>query len=163
MTGTLVLGVGNTLRADEGAGVHAMNFLKRQYELRDARFVDGGTLSFTLAGEIADANNLIVFDAAELHAEPGHVRVFEDSEFDEFLSSGVLSVHEVGFADLMDIARLQDSLPTHYALVAIQPENLGWGHTPGEKVSAALPEAAARAAELIDSWAAADPGTDECK
>lgn len=160
MTNTLVLGVGNTLRSDEGAGVHAMNCLQQHYELPDTRFIDGGTLSFTLAGDIADATYLIVFDAAELHAEPGSVRVFEGSQFDEFLRSGVLSVHEVGFVDLMDIARLQDCLPERYALIGIQPEYLGWGEAPGEKVSAALPEAAALAAALIAEWAAEKPAED---
>lgn len=160
MARTLILGVGNTLRSDEGAGVHAMNYLKARYELRHTRFVDGGTLSFTLAGEIADADNLIVFDAAQLNAAPGSVRVFEGEEFDAFLKSGVLSVHEVGFADLMDIARLQDSLPQQYALIGIQPENFDWGDAPGEKVSAAIPHAAAQAAKLVARWSEPQPAMD---
>jgi len=152
VTSNLVLGVGNTLRADEGAGVHAMHFLESRYDLPGTRFVDGGTLSFTLAGDIADADNLIIFDAAELAAEPGTVRVFEGGEFDRFLRSGVTSVHEVGFADLMDIARLEDCLPANYALIGIQPESLDWGEAPGAKVRAALPEAAALAAALLERW-----------
>ena len=103
MTGTLVLGVGNILLADEGAGVHAMHYLEDTHDFSDTRYLDGGTLSFTLAADIAEADNLIVFDAAQLEAEPGAVRVFEDHEVDEFLKSGRRSVHEVGFADLMDI------------------------------------------------------------
>ena len=149
---TLVLGVGNTLLADEGAGVHAMRFLKNHYQLPNTEFVDGGTLSFTLAGAIAEASNLIIFDAAQLDAEPGSIRVFEGAEFDEFLLSGCHSVHEVGFADLMDISRLQDSLPENYALIGIQPEILGWGELPGESVCAALPHAASQAASLYYSW-----------
>lgn len=157
MTNTLVLGVGNTLRTDEGAGVHAMNFLRTQYELRDTRFIDGGTLSFTLAGDLADATNLLVFDAAELGSAPGSVRVFKDEDFDAFIRSGVCSVHEVGFADLMDIARLEDRMPQRYALIAIQPGDFGWGERPGDKVAAALPVAAAQAAALIADWNRAEP------
>lgn len=160
MTSTLVLGVGNTLRADEGAGVHAMKYLEKHYELQDTRFLDGGTLSFTLADDIAEATNLIILDAAQLGATPGDVQVFEGEEFDAFLKSGVTSVHEVGFADLIDIARLQDSLPRHYALIGIQPEDLGWSDSPGEKVSAAIPDAAARAAALISSWSGDAHGED---
>jgi hydrogenase maturation protease len=152
MTGTLVLGVGNILLADEGAGVHAMRYLEDTHELPDTAFLDGGTLSFTLAADIADAENLVVFDAAQLDAEPGAVRVFEDAEVDEFLRSGRRSVHEVGFADLMDIARLEGTLPRHYALIGIQPEQLGWGEAPGPAVTRAIPEAAERAAALIEKW-----------
>jgi hydrogenase maturation protease len=156
MTGTLVLGVGNILLADEGAGVHAMHYLEDTHDFSDTRYLDGGTLSFTLAADIAEADNLIVFDAAQLEAEPGAVRVFEDHEVDEFLKSGRRSVHEVGFADLMDIARLEGTLPKHYALIGIQPEQLGWGEAPGAAVTRAIPRAAEHAAALIEKWATTD-------
>ena len=149
---TLVLGVGNTLLADEGAGVHAMHFLKDHYTLPDTEYLDGGTLSFMLANAIAEASNLIIFDAAELNATPGSVRVFEGAEFDEYLLSGCRSVHEVGFADLMDISRLLDTMPENYALVGIQPGYLGWDDKPGKAVRAATPGAAAQAADLIYKW-----------
>lgn len=155
MTGTLVLGVGNTLLADEGAGVYAMDYLSQHCDdLPDTEFLDAGTLSFTLAGDIADADNLLIFDAAQLDDEPGTIRVFEDDALDDFLMSGRRSVHEVGFADLMDIARLQDCLPLNRALIGIQPEVLGWGDRPGPKVTAAIPQAAEMAAGLIRRWTA---------
>lgn len=152
MAGTLVLGVGNILLADEGAGVHAMRYLEDTHEIPGARYLDGGTLSFTLAADIADADNLVVLDAAQLDDEPGTVRVFEGDDFDEFLTSGRRSVHEVGFADLMDIARLEGTLPKHYALIGIQPEQLGWGEAPGAAVARAIPRAAEKAVELIGKW-----------
>ena len=156
MSHTLVLGVGNTLLADEGAGVHALNYLSQHYDdLPDTEFLDAGTLSFTLASDIADADNLLIFDAAQLDGEAGSIRVFEGSSLDEFLISGRRSVHEVGFADLMDIARLQDCLPVNRALIGIQPEVLGWGEHPGEAVAAAIPRAAILAADLIRGWSVA--------
>lgn len=152
---TLILGVGNTLLTDEGAGVHAMSYLQKSTEIQNGvTFLDAGTLSFVLADAIASADNLIVFDAAELGAEPGKVTVFEGGEFDAFLVSGRRSVHEVGFADLMDIARLQGCLPRRRALIGIQPGSFGWGEEPGEAVQSALPEAARLARELIDEWSA---------
>jgi hydrogenase maturation protease len=152
VTSTLVLGVGNILLADEGAGVHAMRYLEDHHALPGTVFLDGGTLSFTLAADIAAADNLIVFDAAQLESNPGDVRVFEDAEVDAFLKSGRRSVHEVGFADLMDIARLEGTLPRHYALIGIQPEQFGWGESPGAAVTRAIPVAARRAAALIERW-----------
>ena len=154
MSHTLCLGVGNTLLTDEGAGVHAMRWMQEQSSWPDSvEFLDAGTLSFTLADAIATADNLIIFDAAEMHEPPGFTRVFEGDDFDEFLTSGKRSVHEVGFADLMDIARLQDCLPARRALIGIQPGDFGWGDAPGEAVSAAIPEAGRLAAALVDKWA----------
>lgn len=153
MSNTLVLGVGNTLLSDEGAGVHAMHYLQTHaLELVDTSYLDAGTLSFTLADDIASAINLIIFDAAQLDAAPGTVRVFENAALDDFLQFGQRSVHEVGFADLMDIARLQDCLPVNRALIGIQPGDLGWGEHPGAAVQAAFPEAAELAIALIRKW-----------
>ncbi len=152
MTSTLVLGVGNVLLADEGAGVHAMRYLKDHYDLTGVTYIDAGTLSFTLASDIAAHEHLIVFDAAQIGAEPGGIKVLQDEEVDEFLRSGKCSVHEVGFADLMDIARLEGYLPTRYALIGIQPETLGWGDAPSETVRRSLPRAAANAAALVHKW-----------
>jgi hydrogenase maturation protease len=152
MTSTLILGVGNILLADEGAGVHAMRYLQDHYDLPNTTYIDAGTLSFTLAADIADADHMIVFDAAQIGAEPGGIQVFQDEEVDEFLKSGKGSVHEVGFADLMDIARLEECLPTRYALIGIQPETLGWGDAPSETVRRSLPRAAANAAALVHKW-----------
>jgi hydrogenase maturation protease len=158
---TLVLGVGNTLLADEGAGVHAMQFLKDQYDLPDTEFLDGGTLSFTLTAAIAEATNLIIFDAAQLDSDPGSVRVFEGGEFQDFVMSGCHSVHEVGFADLMDITRLLDCLPENCALIGIQPDYVDWNDRPGEAVRNALPRAAAEGAALIYKWHGTTPAREE--
>lgn len=151
---TLVLGIGNTLLSDEGAGVHALEYLRRRHpEIPGVRYLDGGTLSFTLASEIEDADNLIVIDAAQLDASPGTVRCMTDQEMDRFLGKGKCSVHEVGLLDLMDIARLTDAFPLCRALIGIQPDTTGWGDAPSPQVSKAFPEVAAHALGLIEQWA----------
>ena len=74
----LVLGIGNTLLTDEGAGIVAMRELEARFGAReDMEFLDGGTLSFTLAVPISACAALLVIDAAELGAAPGTVRSFE--------------------------------------------------------------------------------------
>ena len=46
---TLILGIGNTLLGDEGAGVRTMELLRDSHAGDGIEFVDGGTLSFTLS------------------------------------------------------------------------------------------------------------------
>jgi hydrogenase maturation protease len=154
---TLVLGVGNTLLCDEGAGIHALELMRaRFHEHEFIEFLDGGTLSFSLAAWIETCDNLLVFDAAELHMSAGAVQVMTNEEMDHFLGFTKRSAHEVGLIDLMDIARLSEALPANRALVGVQPETFDWDTAPSPAVAASLEDMVTRAAELIEQWS---PGT----
>ena len=151
---TLILGIGNTLLTDEGAGIHALNLLQSRHpELQNITYIDGGTLSFTLAAYIEDCDRLIVFDAAELKAPPGAVRTMAGAEMDAFLGAARRSPHEVGLLDLFDIARLTESLPEYRALIGIQPACIEWGMSPTPDVAEGLPIAVEQAVELMGQWA----------
>ncbi len=151
---TLVLGIGNTLLSDEGVGIHVAHFLQSLMRSNDeVEILDGGSLSFPLAGPIEGAEALIVVDAAQLKSAPGTLQVFEGDAMDAFLlGNRKSSVHEVGLTDLMSIARLSGSWPERRALVAIQPERVDWGDCPTARVAAAIPLACAKIQSLIESW-----------
>ncbi len=154
---TLVLGIGNTLLTDEGTGIHALNLLQSEFpHIPHLTYLDGGTLSFTLAAWIEGCDNLIVFDAAEFHLPVGQVRTLVGTEMDSFLGTSKRSAHEVGLLDLIDIARLTGSLPLNRALIGIQPSEFGWGMQPCEEVWQALPLAVSEACALIEKWHGVD-------
>lgn len=150
---TLVLGIGNTLLSDEGAGIHVIDRLRADAADRaDLDFLDGGTLSFTLADAIASHPRLVVVDAARIDGPAGTIAVFEGEAMDERLRGGQQSVHEVGLSDLMDIARLTDTLPQQRALVGIRPLSLDWGESPTPAVAAAIPGAVRAVLDIVDRW-----------
>lgn len=158
---TLILGIGNTLLTDEGAGIHALNHLQsvvadiwsaESSDMPNLNFIDGGTLSFTLAVWIENCDNLIIFDAAQLHRPAGTIKTFIGSEMDEFLGETKRSAHEVGLIDLMDIARLTGHHPENRALIGIQPDEMGWGMRPTAAVEIALNKAVSEAINLITLW-----------
>jgi hydrogenase maturation protease len=151
---TLILGIGNVLLQDEGAGVHAIRQLAEHAVQRDhVELMDGGTLSFSLAGAIEDADNLIVIDAVQYDGEPGTTRVFAGEQMDAFVGSNRKhSVHEVSLIDLMAIALLAGQLPQQRALIGIQPQTIGWGDTPSQPVSVAIQLACDQAMQLVEEW-----------
>ena len=159
---TLILGIGNTLLSDEGAGIHALNLLQSYHpDHENLTYIDGGTLSFTLAAYIEDCENLIVFDAAQLKAPAGTVKTMAGPDMDAFLGAARRSPHEVGLLDLFDIARLTESLPDNRALIGIQPQDIKWGMSPTGPVERALPIAVEEAVKLLVLWnqvAAEDTG-----
>ncbi len=156
MANTLVLGIGNTLLGDEGIGIHAIAYLRAHFPAcNNCTYLDGGTLSFPLAADISDHDNLIVIDAAQLKQSPGSVHCLEGSEMDTFLGSTRRSVHEVSLLDLMDMARLTDTLPENRALIGIQPKDIGWSEQPSTEAGKSIPEAAAHVIRLIGKWQSA--------
>ncbi|TVQ90664.1 MAG: hydrogenase maturation protease [Chromatiaceae bacterium] len=150
---TLILGLGNVLLTDEAVAAAVLQALAEQTPPDpDLTLLDGGTLSFTLAGPIAAARQMIVVDAAAMGDPPGSVRLFEGATMDAQLRRHASSVHEVSLADLIDIARLTDSLPARRALIGIEPGRVDWGDTLTPAVAAAVPTAVAMIQELLARW-----------
>lgn len=149
----LVLGIGNNLLTDEGVGIHVVEYLREHHpNLPNVELMDGGTLSFTLAEPIAAADALIVVDAARLDAPPGTIRSFEGEAMDTYMKGKRGSVHEVGLADLFDMARLTGDLPHKRCLIGIQPDSMDWGELPTSEVAAAIPEVAERVVNTVARW-----------
>jgi hydrogenase maturation protease len=151
---TLVLGIGNTLLSDEGVGIHVIHALAAEAPSNDdVDYLDGGTLSFTLAGPIEEADALIVVDAAQLNSPPGTWRLMEGDEVDTFLLGNRKStVHEVGLTDLRAIALLAGHWPERRAMLAIQPQVVDWGEQPTPAVAAAIPQVCAAIRQLLKDW-----------
>jgi hydrogenase maturation protease len=153
MRTTLILGIGNNLLTDEGVGIHVVRHLEEHHDGEPGvTFLDGGTLSFTLAEPIAEHDNLIVVDAARFGEPAGTVRCLEGDDMDRYLTGNRASVHEVGLMDLFDISRLSGTYPEHRALIGVEPESLEWGEFPSPTVARAVPQAAAMALALAQRW-----------
>lgn len=153
----LVLAIGNKLLRDEGVGLHVLEALESTYPATaDITYLDGGTLSFTLAEQVAEHEGLIVLDAAQLASTAGSLRCLVNEDMDQFLGTCKRSVHEVGLLDLLDIARLTGSLPQQRALIGIQPLMIEWGDNLSEPVAQTVPQAVQQAQELLHAWGGQD-------
>jgi hydrogenase maturation protease len=152
----LVLGFGNVLLSDDGVGVRLTEQLRLESGAEAARFIDGGTMSFSLLPHLEEASAVLVIDAANLESPPGTVQLREGAAMDTFLKTKRRrSVHEVGLIDLLDMARLKGCLPGLRALLCIQPECIDWGADLSPSVRKAMPSAAREARLLLDRWAGA--------
>jgi hydrogenase maturation protease len=149
----LVLGFGNVLLGDDGAGVQLVERLRTELPGSRCEFVDGGTMSFSLLSHVENTSALLVIDAAELGEHAGFTVLFESDAMDDFLKgTRRRTVHEVGLVDLLDMARLRDCLPHRRALLCIQPAVIDWSETLSPPVQTALTEASAQARALLSRW-----------
>ena len=147
-----VVGIGNSLLTDDGAGIHTLERFAASNEDDDVCCLDGGTVGLALLDRLSNLNGLIALDAMKLGKRPGAVTVLLGEDMDAHLRNQKGSVHEVGLSDLMDALRLRGDLPRNRALIGIEPEDMDWGTEPTAAVAAALPEAAASAQNLVSAW-----------
>jgi len=122
-----VLGIGNLLLGDEGAGVRAVNVLRDEYRFPDhVRFIDGGTMGLDLLPFIEGSERLLILDAVDFRAKPGTVGVVEGVNLRAFLDTK-LSVHQIGLPDMLFAAAFTGITPPEMCLVGIQPGRLETG------------------------------------
>lgn len=149
----LVLGFGNVLLSDDGAGVRLTERLRSELGGDVAEFVDGGTLSFSLLCYVEAADSMLVLDAADLGSAPGTIALFENDTMDQFLkTTRRRTVHEVGLIDLLDMARLQGCLPRRRALLCIQPGRIDWCEALSTAVADAMTDAVRQARLTLQHW-----------
>jgi hydrogenase maturation protease len=157
----VVIGVGNILRGDDGAGARLVEALRTVWAAdptglpEDTRLVDGGTLGLDLLRTVAGARALLLLDAVDLQLPPGSVRVLRG---DDIVTAGGQwdSAADGGVGELLAIARLMDWLPDPVSLVGIQVDTAGFEIGLSAPVEAALPlamEAARRELRLMDQLA----------
>lgn len=149
-----VVGIGNSLLTDDGAGIHTLERFAKDNDDEGVCCLDGGTVGLALLDRLANLNGLVALDAMKLGKEPGAVTVLLGEDMDSHLRNQHGSVHEVGLSDLMDALRLSGQLPENRALIGIEPEDMDWGTEPTPTVAAAIPEAAALTHNLVREWRA---------
>lgn len=153
MTKTLVLGIGNTVMGDDAVGVRVIEALHQHHGFPNGVDVlDAGTSSFDVVPEVALYDRVIIVDAAEFRAPAGAIRCWEDEKADAFLRARRRTAHEVGLAEIVDLARLSGWEPQAWAVVGIQPQAVELGEGLSPAVAAAVPEAVQEICRLLAKW-----------
>lgn len=155
----VILGLGNVLMGDDGAGVHTVERLRANLSIPDislpanVSLIDGGTLSFSLLELVESASALIIIDAMELEAPAGTLKILVDDELDRFLAAPTQrNIHDVNLGDLLRMCALLGTLPLHRVLVGIQPELIDWQEKPSDVVSEGIDRACQTIHELVEEW-----------
>jgi hydrogenase maturation protease len=152
MISIAVVGIGNNLLQDDGAGVHALQHFESHFPDENVKCLDAGTVGLALMDRVSNLDGLVAVDAMRLGKPPGTITVLQGEEMDAHLRNHHGSVHELGLSDILDALRLCGDLPANRALVGIEPEQMDWGTEPTEKVAAAIPDAAERIRDLVHGW-----------
>ena len=148
---TVVLGLGNVIHSDDGAGVHAVQRLKEEPDVpQDIALIEGGTLGLEVLPYLWDAVRILVLDAVDLGQPAGTVVCLTGDEIRSLRRSG--SVHLVGLADLLGALQLVANPPQEIVLLGVQPASTEWGTELSQEVQVAIPQLVRAARELLCRW-----------
>lgn len=161
--GTLVLGVGNVLWADEGFGPAAVARMIAAGQVPEGvEAMDGGTQGLYLLPLVQSARRLLVFDAVDFGREPGEIVVLRDAEIPAFFGQRPMSLHQTAFTDVLAAAELTGKMPERITLVGVQLACIDeWGGGLTAVVAGALDEAIRIGLEELAAWAREWEGENE--
>jgi hydrogenase maturation protease len=135
---TLVLGVGNILLRDEGAGVRAVEVLREMDLPEGVEALDGGTLGADLVDLIAGRERLIVVDVVRAGGAPGTVYRLSP---DDLIRPDAphLSLHQTGLMDALQMAKHLGCAPREIIIFGIEPRVIDYGLSLSNEIAAVLP------------------------
>jgi hydrogenase maturation protease len=139
-SGTLILGLGNPLRSDDGVGPRVVVELDKRGLPDGVTAVDGGTGGLDLLRQLEKWQRVLVVDAADIGKEPGQHLRFSPREARISTSGGGFSVHDAGLAEAIALAEALGRPLPDIVIFGLQPETLDWGSALSPTVEAALPD-----------------------
>lgn len=147
-----ILGLGNLLQRDEGFGIHALHALQAHLSQGEGvQCLDGGTLGLSLLPLVEDSHSLLVLDAIDAGKSPGTL-IELCGEQVPYNSSQKLSEHQVGFQEVLALARFRGQLPKRLHLIGAQPQDLSAGLELSPPLLAAIHRVVRRAEIVVQSW-----------
>jgi hydrogenase maturation protease len=138
-TGTLVLGVGNPLRGDDGAGPAVVEWLRGQGAPDGVALIDGGTAGLDLVTALAGYRRALIVDAAAIGRAPGEWLRFTVDALRPADGGPTLSLHEAGLGDALRLAEALGVLPEQVAIYGVQPARVDWSPGLSDEVQCAVP------------------------
>jgi len=126
MSGTVVIGLGNPLMGDDGAGLVALDVLREQWLLDGVELVDGGTWGMSLLPVIEDADRVIFADAIAAGGAAGDIVVLERDRLPIYFTRA-LSPHQTDLRDVLAAAELRGTLPLESVAIGVEPALVALG------------------------------------
>jgi hydrogenase maturation protease len=152
---TLIIGIGQTLRGDDSAGLAAVQLWQDNYLAAWDPGVQvelAGLPGLALLEIISGHQEAVIVDAIRSHHLPGTVHRLTPDQLGSF-ETGSRSAHGWGVSETLALGRhlCSDDMPEHIIIIGIEAGQVRIGAELSDPVKSALPVAA----EIIESTVSA--------
>ena len=136
---SLIIGVGNPDRGDDGAGLEAAALLRKRLEDRDdIQVIAHWGESTGLVDAMTGWDDVIIIDAASSRRAQGSLHVFEVTASPLPSDLADMSSHGFGIPQAIELARALDTLPKRCRVYAIEGAAFDAGTPLSETVQATI-------------------------
>jgi hydrogenase maturation protease len=157
MSDTVIIGIGNLIKSDDGLGVHAIRRLEGRVP-EDIELVEGSIYCADLFCFIEGKKRAIFIDAIDADDEPGAIFRFSPDEV-KTKAAVPFSIHDFGLYELIMTSRLMGDCPEDITIFAVQVDNTEFGDVLTGPVDSAVDRVCELViAELEESPADPQPG-----
>jgi hydrogenase 3 maturation protease len=120
----LILGVGNPLRGDDGAGPHLIEQLNGKI---DADLLDCGEVPENFLGKITELrpDTILIIETVHLGASPGAVAIIEPDDFDCSATGHMRYTHHASLYLAMNYLKIE--IGAEVFVLGIQPKKTEFG------------------------------------
>ena len=142
MARTLILGLGNPFRGDDGLGPAIVTTLEGlDLPWDSVEILDGGTPGLDTILMWQGYQRLIIVDAADMGLAAGEWRRFDLENLNLTVNDNVWrgTLHAAGLAEAFSLAEALNALPPETVLFVVQPEKIGWSPGLSWKVRRTVP------------------------
>jgi hydrogenase maturation protease len=136
----LILGVGNPLMGDDGAGVRAVELLEQAHLPDHIRVQEIGTPGWGLGAWFDGQTAVVLIDAVQMGLEPGSWKKIDLHQSRLVLPGAAFSLHQADLAGGLLLAQELDLLPQSLTLYGIEPADLTPGASLSPQVETGLPK-----------------------
>ncbi len=123
---TLILGVGNPFRRDDGIGPAVIARLQADTSFSGVDLLDGGTDGLALMDDIQGYERVLIVDAVNMGAAPGAIKLFSPQDATLSVTSDALSTHGFGLADVVALMDKLD-MRVNMQILGIQAQDVSFG------------------------------------
>ena len=126
-----VIGIGNTLRRDDGIGIIILESLLRFYKREGIDYLNFGSASFDLIHRLQNYDVALVIDGINAGLDVGEVKISELKDIEYKIDNSIISTHELNLKNVFELSK-KLGLKTKIYVVGIQVKDTSFGESVSE-------------------------------
>ena len=121
-----VIGIGNTLRRDDGIGIIILESLLKFYKRKDIDYFNFSSASFDVLHRLKNYDAVLLIDGINAGLNIGRLLISKLKDIEYKLDNSVTSTHELNLKDIFELSK-NLGIKTRIYVAGIQVEDTSFG------------------------------------